>query len=244
MTATELGTVRGGDPMYALLEGIAHDGDAGRACSPTSASPLPVGPRDCGSTACAAWRPPPRPRPPGPTSSSAPSTALLDDAATVASAFVNHVGSRDPDRCGSLRQRCGQPLGGRRSSASTCPPCTTPCSAAAADERRATAELVEIADQTRGDGTIAEGALFDEAALDLVTDLAVGTTDGLATIRAGLDLHQRTRRPRRQAASPTVKSPTSTASSARRSPTPPAWRPTSSSTPGTGPRPVVERGTT
>ena len=52
------------------------------------------------------------------------------------------------------------------------------------------AALVDVQDEARGDGVTVRVAWFDEHALGVVTDLAVGRTEGLAIIRAALDIHE------------------------------------------------------
>jgi hypothetical protein len=50
--------------------------------------------------------------------------------------------------------------------------------------------LVPLVDAARGDGVAPEGALLDVTAVDLLSELAVDTDDGVATVRAALDLYQ------------------------------------------------------
>ena len=184
--------LRGNDPMYALLETIATNGDAGRT--------LFSDPRVAGylfehrqfqldglrSLAAAAEN-----AAAGPDVVVGAHPDTLAAAAIVASAFVNHVGRRDPDLlwefyANDAVSRSAATILGQHLFAVH--------NAVLVPERldEPRGDLVEIADQTRGDGTIASGALFDEEALDVITGLAVDTTDGVATMRAALDLHQET----------------------------------------------------
>ena len=153
--------LRGSDPMYALLETIATNGDAGRTVftdDRVAGVPLRAA-RRASSTACAAWRPPPR----------------------RAAAGPDVVVGASP---GARRRRDSWP---RRSSTTSAARPATCCWEFAANDavsrsaatilgqhlfavhnavlrartRRSTSQrgdLVEIADQTRGDGTIASGA--------------------------------------------------------------------------------------
>ena len=229
--------------MYALLEASPTTATPAGRCSPTSRSPgtcsASVTLRLDGLRSLAA---PPRPRCRPDVVVGA--SGVLDDAATVASAFVNHVGSRTATRPRELYandavSRYGgddpRPAPVRRAQRRARPRAARPASEASSSRSPT---------RPGASGTIAEGALFDESALDLVTDLAVDTTDGVATMRAGLDLHQQTQAASAPGGSPTARSPTSTGSCVRRSPTPPGSRPTSSATPGTGPRPTGGGGTT
>ena len=75
----------------------------------------------------------------------------------------------------------------RSSSAITSPPCSTPSSCRCRPTRRSPA-VVPIADEVRGEPIV--GALFDAAALDVVTALAVGSVTGTATIRVATDRYQ------------------------------------------------------
>ena len=54
------------------------------------------------------------------------------------------------------------------------------------------AALVDVLDEARGDGATVRVASFDEHALGVATDLAVGRTEGLAIVRAALDVHGQT----------------------------------------------------
>ena len=84
--------------MYALLECIARDGDAGRSLfTDDRVAGYLFGQRDLRLDGLRSLAAAAETAAAGPDVVVGASTELLDDAATVASAFVNHLGWRDRD---------------------------------------------------------------------------------------------------------------------------------------------------
>jgi hypothetical protein len=110
---------------------------------------------------------------------------LLRDAAFVASAFVNHVGSRpDVMAAPSPVSRSAATILGRHLLAvhhDVLKPLPQ-------DEPRTMPRRLDAF----GPDAVVEVPLFDEDALAAVTDLAVATEDGLATMRASLNRYEQT----------------------------------------------------
>ena len=165
--------LRGNDPMYALLEAIAMNGDAGRTLfSDDRVAGYLFGQRQFQLDGLRSLAAAAETAAAGPDVVVGADSDTLDAAAVVASAFVNHVGRRDPDMlwefyANDAVSRSAATILGQHLFAVH----NAVLLPERLDEPRG--DLVEIADQTRGDGTIASGALFDEEALDVVTDLAV-----------------------------------------------------------------------
>jgi hypothetical protein len=176
---------RASDPMYGVLEALARDGAAARAVftDPATARYLLAERRfDLdGLTRLAAAAEAGAAGPEVVPDAPAP---LLHDAAFVASAFVNHLGSRDdlPDH----------------------PPAPVAVSAAAILGRHLFAVHKEVLApeplanpgtmlrdlDAFGPDVMIEAALFDSDALAAVTDLAVDTDEAMATLRAALDRYE------------------------------------------------------
>ena len=188
--------LRGSDPMYALLETLSGDGDAGRAVfTDERLAAYLFGRRNVGldgmrRLAAAAER-----AAAGPDVVTGADPRLLDDAGMVASAFVNHVGSRPVD----VLMACSDNAEVSRSLASILGQHVLAVQttvligdqdAVGMRPDHVSAALVDVQDEARGDGATVRVAWFDEHALGVVTDLAVGRTEGLAVVRAALDIHQ------------------------------------------------------
>jgi hypothetical protein len=176
---------RASDPIYGLLDALARDGDAARAVftDPETARYLLAERRYdldgltrlAAAAEAAAAGPEVVPDAPAP---------LLHDAALVASAFVNHLGSRD-----DLLDD---------------PPAPVAASAAAILGRHlfAVHKEVLVPEPLANPGTMLrnldafgpdvmiEAALFDSDALAAVTELAVDTEEAMATLRAALDRYE------------------------------------------------------
>ncbi|MET0325861.1 MAG: hypothetical protein ABW219_11600 [Ilumatobacteraceae bacterium] len=189
---------RAADPMYALLEGLARDGDAARAVftDDTVATYL-FGQRAMQEDgmrrlAAAAER-----AAAGPDVVAGADPQLLEDAGLVASAFVNHLASRHPDVLWtyadnadvsrSIATILGQHMLAVQTSVLVGDQDSTP-----PRQEEVPGALVDVFDEARGDGVSVRVASFDEHALGVATDLAVDSTDGLAIVRAALDIHVQT----------------------------------------------------
>ena len=189
---------RGVDPMYALLETLAGDGDAGRAVfTDDRVATYLCGQRNLGLDGMRRLAAAVERAAAGPDVVIGADAELLDDAGLVASAFVNHLGARPTDILmewadnAAVSRSVATILGQHMLAVQTTVligdqdtrgPRHEPPSAA----------LVDVRDEARGDGTTVRVASFDEQALGVLTDLAVGRTEGLAVVRAALDVHGQT----------------------------------------------------
>ena len=188
--------LRGSDPMYALLESLGGDGDAGRAVfTDERLAEYLLGQRDVGvdgmrRLAAAAER-----AAAGPDVVAGADPRLLEDAGLVASAFVDHVGSRNADVLLAFSDnvevsRSAATILGQHVLAVQTTVLIGDQDTLEPRHEHPSAALVDVQDEARGDGTTVRVAWFDEHALGVVTDLAVGRTEGLAIIRAALDVQE------------------------------------------------------
>jgi hypothetical protein len=178
-------TQRAGDPMYELMEALARDSEAARAVftdAPVARYLLAERRFDldglvrlAAAAESAAAGPDVGPDAPAP---------LLKDAALVASAFVNHMGSRpdllDDHLAPAVSESAAAILGRHMFAVHT----------AVLDERNHDAPgTAALRLDAFGPDFEAETALFDKDALARVTDLAVDTDEGLTRMRAALEAY-------------------------------------------------------
>ena len=163
----------GGDPMMAVLDALAVDADAGREVfTDERVARYLLGERDY-------WMD-------GMRRVAEAAAAAATDSPLVASAFVNHVGSRE----GMSGRYDIEPV--REAAATVLAHHIASVQLAVVVPEtggRPGAAVVPIVDEVRGDRIL--GAFFDAAALDVVTTLAAGSVVGTATLRAATDVHQR-----------------------------------------------------
>jgi hypothetical protein len=188
--------LRGTDPMYALLETLATDGDAGRAVfTDERVATYLFGRRNLGIDGMRRLADAAERAAAGPDVVAGADTRLLEDAGLVASAFVVHVGTRPRD----LLMAWSDNAGVSRSVATVLGQHVlgVQTTVLVGDQdapgwrlERPSPALVDVQDEAHGDGVTVRVAWFDEHALGVVTDLAVGRTEGVAIMRAALDIHQ------------------------------------------------------
>ena len=187
---TAPGWMRSEDPMYAVLSALLCDGDAGRAVFTddvharyllTERSYHYDGLQAVTAAAATAAA--------GPDVVPGAAEAVLVDAANVASAFVNFLGVRPylfdqplhPDVSTAAATILGVHLFAVHNAVLSPEPMDAPAG-----------KTIAIPDKFRT-GPAPHGAFFDDAALDTVSNLAVRGEDGLATVRAALDVFQQQR---------------------------------------------------
>jgi hypothetical protein len=162
----------GGDPMMAVLDALAGDAAAGGAVfTDERVARYLLGERDY-------WMDGMR--------RVAEAAAAAADSPLVASAFVNHVGSRD----GMAGRYDIEPV--REAAAIVLAhhiPSVQHAILVPERDEQPVAAVLPIVDETRGARIV--GAYFGEGALDVVTRLAAGSVIGTATLRAATDVHQR-----------------------------------------------------
>ena len=163
----------GGDPMMAVLDALAVDADAGREVfTDERIARYLLGERDY-------WMD-------GMRRVADAAAAAAVDSPLVASAFVNHVGSRE----GMSGRYDIEPV--REAAATVLAHHIASVQLAVVVPEtggRPVAAVVPIVDEVRGARIL--GAYFDADALDVVTTLAAGSVVGTATLRAATDVHQR-----------------------------------------------------
>jgi hypothetical protein len=184
------GWMRSEDPMYAVLGALSRDGDAGRALLTDDELARYLltdrlyhydGLQAVTAAAATAAA--------GPDVVPGAAEAILVDAAKVASAFVNFLGARPylfeqplhPDASTAAATILGVHLFAVHNAVLSPEPMDAPAG-----------KTIAIPDKFRT-GPAPRGAFFDESALDIVSNLAVRNDDGLATVRAALDVFQQQR---------------------------------------------------
>jgi hypothetical protein len=176
---------RAGDPMYELMEALARDGEAARAVfiDPEVARYL-LAERRFDLDGLARLAAAAESAAAGPDVVPDAPVALLKDAALVASAFVNHMGSRADllDAPAAEVSTSTATILGRHMFA---------VHMAVLDDRNhdAPATMAFRLDAF-GPGFEAEAGLLDKDAVAAVTDLAVDTDEGLASMRAALAAYE------------------------------------------------------
>jgi hypothetical protein len=175
---------RAGDPMYVLMEALARDSEAARAVfTDTAVARYLLAERRFDLDGLARLAAAAESAAAGPDVVPDAPVALLKDAALVASAFVNHMGSRADlldDPAPEVSTSAATILGRHMF--------------AVHKEVLVPEALGEPATMRRHldafGPNVVDAALFDTDALAAVTDLAVKTDDALATMRAALDRYE------------------------------------------------------
>ena len=178
------------DPMYAVLAALGADSVAARAVlTDPVVAPYLLRDRNLGldgmrrlaavGVAAAA----------GPDVVAGADPTLLRDAAIAASAFVNLVGARDED---VLWWQYANPEVSTATATILGRHLPAVHFALLHGDHLDTArgDLVPLVDAVHGTGRPPQGALFDVAALDVMSALAVDTDDGIVVTRTALDLYQ------------------------------------------------------
>ncbi|MET0145091.1 MAG: DUF6571 family protein [Ilumatobacteraceae bacterium] len=178
---------RGGDPMYAVMESVARNGEAGRQLfiqAPIAEylfaqrSWMDDGFRSIADAAETATT--------GPAVGPGADRKVVDQASTIASAFVNRAGSRghvmlddriyaNADVTASVAEIIGAHMSGVKFSLAN-PEGFTDLGGA----------VLDVPDDSFGANV--HVALFDRESLEVMTDVAVDDEHGVATIRAALDI--------------------------------------------------------
>ena len=178
------------DPMYAVLDALSRNGEAGRAVFTDDVHARYLlterlyhydGLHAVTAAAATAAA--------GPDVVPGAAEAVLVDASKVASAFVNFLGVRPylfdqplhPDASTAAATILGVHLFSVHNAVLSPEPMDAPAG-----------KTIAIPDKFRT-GPAPHGAFLDEAALDTVSNLAVRRDDGLATVRAALDVFQQQR---------------------------------------------------